>query len=437
MQKLDNKIHFFPQHWSVSRERMYNFIKKYYLLNRTVVSNDQTKFANDLKKLFDGKIIKEKPGSKCLTWKIPKNWNVKEAYISDLKNNVIIDYRNNPLHLWSYSKSFDGKISTTDLLKHISTDINRPDEFPYHYSNSFNHNYDQWGFSAPYNKILKLKDKFYKVKINSSFDNKNHLQVVTKKIKGRSKKTILIMAHTCHPGIVSDGIACIAAAYEIFNLLKKRKNYYSYEFIFGPEYFAAASYLKRNIKNKKNIKFGIFFDTLSNHEPMTLQKSVQSNTQIDKLFQNIFRNHLKNSKIGNFKEMIGNDELFYNGTNINIPTIGIARDKNREYHYNTDNLENLSLYKLEESIWVIFRGLIALENNKKVKLKYLGPLSRGNFLKEKLKKIKNLDWKKNEKILILANGKNSILDISEKLDVDFYYVLEILKCIPKKFISLR
>ena len=99
-------------------------------------------------------------------------------------------------------------------------------------------------------------------------------------------------------------------------------------------------------------KFGIFFDTLSNHEPMTLQKSVQSNTQIDKLFQNIFRNHLKNSKIGNFKEMIGNDELFYNGTNINIPTIGIARDKNREYHYNTDNLENLSLYKLVYNIYL-------------------------------------------------------------------------------------
>ena len=31
------------------------------------------------------------------------------------------------------------------------------------------------------------------------------------------------MAHTCHPAIVSDGIACIAAAYEIFNILNKRK----------------------------------------------------------------------------------------------------------------------------------------------------------------------------------------------------------------------
>ena len=36
--------------------------------------------------------------------------------------------------------------------------------------------------------------------------------------------------------------------------------------------------------------------------------------------------------------MIGNDEIFYNGTNINIPTLGIARDKNRKYHCNTDNL---------------------------------------------------------------------------------------------------
>lgn len=437
MQILDNKIYYFPENWKVSRIRMYNLIKNYYFLNRTVVSNDQTKFALELKKLFEGKIIKEKPGTKCLTWRVPKNWNVKEAYIKDKNNKILVDYKVNPLHLWSYSKSFNGEITKEDLLKHISTDRHRPDEFPYHYSNSFNHNYKSWGFSVPYNIVKKLKDKTYKVKINSTFDNKNHLNVVTKKIKGFSKKTILIMAHTCHPAIVSDGIACIAAAYEIFNILNKRKNYYSYEFIFGPEYFAAASYLKRNLKNLKNIKYGIFFDTLSNHELMTLQKSVESNTDIDKIFENIFKYHLKNYKIGNFKEMIGNDEIFYNGTNINIPTLGIARDKNREYHYNTDNLENLSLYNLEESIWVVLRGLLALESNRKVKLKFRGPLSRGHFSKEKLNDLKKIDWKVNEKILILCNGKNTILDISEKLNIDIFYVLKFLESIPKKFISLN
>ena len=223
MQILDNKIYYFPENWKVSRIRMYNLIKNYYFLNRTVVSNDQTKFALELKKLFEGKIIKEKPGTKCLTWRVPKNWNVKEAYIKDKNNKILVDYKVNPLHLWSYSKSFNGEITKEDLLKHISTDRHRPDEFPYHYSNSFNHNYKSWGFSVPYNIVKKLKDKTYKVKINSTFDNKNHLNVVTKKIKGFSKKTILIMAHTCHPAIVSDGIACIAAAYEIFNILNKRK----------------------------------------------------------------------------------------------------------------------------------------------------------------------------------------------------------------------
>ena len=232
-------------------------------------------------------------------------------------------------------------------------------------------------------------------------------------------------------------VLLVSLPYEIFNILNKRKNYYSYEFIFGPEYFAAASYLKRNLKNLKNIKYGIFFDTLSNHELMTLQKSVESNTDIDKIFENIFKYHLKNYKIGNFKEMIGNDEIFYNGTNINIPTLGIARDKNREYHYNTDNLENLSLYNLEESIWVVLRGLLALESNRKVKLKFRGPLSRGHFSKEKLNELKKIDWKVNEKILILCNGKNTILDISEKLNIDIFYVLKFLESIPKKFISLN
>ena len=65
------------------------------------------------------------------------------------------------------------------------------------------------------------------------------------------------MAHTCHPAIVSDGIACIAAAYEIFNILNKRKNYYSYE-LFWTRIFCCSKLLEKDLKNLKNIKYGIF-----------------------------------------------------------------------------------------------------------------------------------------------------------------------------------
>ena len=38
-------------------------------------------------------------------WKIPKEWNVVDAYIKDSKGNKIIDFKNNNLHLVSYSRA--------------------------------------------------------------------------------------------------------------------------------------------------------------------------------------------------------------------------------------------------------------------------------------------------------------------------------------------
>ena len=235
----------FPSKWNVSRNRMYDLIKLNYLKNRVVVSNDQSKFSEYLKKIFKGNILKFRPGTKHLSWTIPKNWNVKKAYIKDLRGKTIADFSDNPLHLWSYSKSIKKKISIDELKKHLSTDPERPDEFGYHYTLSFTQNYSNWGFSIPYNQLKKMNDKYYNVCVDSSLDNKNYMNIVSKSIKGKSKNTILIMAHTCHPGIVSDGLACIAVAFELYNILKRKNNYYTYEFLFGPEYYTAAAYIKK------------------------------------------------------------------------------------------------------------------------------------------------------------------------------------------------
>ena len=48
-----------------------------------------------------------------------KNWNVKEAYIKDKNNKILVDYKVNPLHLWSYSKSFNGEIQRRFIETHL------------------------------------------------------------------------------------------------------------------------------------------------------------------------------------------------------------------------------------------------------------------------------------------------------------------------------
>ena len=55
------------------------------------------------------------------------------------------------------------------------------------------------------------------------------------------KIAFFFAAHTCHPGMVNDGIAGIAILLELHNELASRKELkYSYDFIFGPEYYAGA-----------------------------------------------------------------------------------------------------------------------------------------------------------------------------------------------------
>lgn len=49
-------------------------------------------------------ILKFKTGSKVNDWQIPYVWNIKQAYILDSKGKEICNFKNNNLHIVSYSQ---------------------------------------------------------------------------------------------------------------------------------------------------------------------------------------------------------------------------------------------------------------------------------------------------------------------------------------------
>ena len=57
--------------------------------------------------------IKEiKSGEKVFDWKIPPEWNIKSAYIYDIKNDKkIIDFKDNTLHVLGYSKPINQEMN--------------------------------------------------------------------------------------------------------------------------------------------------------------------------------------------------------------------------------------------------------------------------------------------------------------------------------------
>ena len=128
--------------------------KKLFPLNRSLTGEGNLKTLRLLKReLPNLKIKKFKSGKKVFDWRVPDEWNVKSAYIKDKYNKKIIDFKNNNLHLVSYSQPKKIKISLRKLEKNLFFYKNQPKAIPY--VTSYYKKY--WGFCLAFNEFKKIK----------------------------------------------------------------------------------------------------------------------------------------------------------------------------------------------------------------------------------------------------------------------------------------
>lgn len=410
-------------------------MEQFWKLNRSAVNPDTDRLVAHLCMELTARTVEAKSGTECLTWLVPKHWWVRKGQLRVKDGPVIADFADNPLYLWTHSISFAGEIEREELLKHhVSTDPNRPFEILYHYRNGYRYEAEEWGFSLPYRVVERLTDPVYEVEIDADLDEEGTLKVVDGFLPGEYEDTIFIMAHTCHPALVSDGIANIAVAVELYHYLASlRGRKFSYRFLFGPEYFAAAVYLARvEPGTLRCLRFGIYLDMLSNHEPIGFQYSMQGNSRIDKVIKNIIASHASIFLERSYRSLWGNDETFYNGPGFYIPTVGLGRGMHREYHYDTDNLETMDLYHMVESAWILRRIAEVFETDFVPIRRYDGPLYLSRFElyvdpTEDRKGARNL-----EQMQALMDGERSCMDIADALNVDFFSVRELCDRMAEK-----
>ena len=90
-------------------------------------------------KINDLKIIEVPSGTKCFDWEIPKEWNVKDAYVLDPEGKKIIDFKKSNLHLVNYSISINKEMELEELEKKLYSLPRQPDAIPYVTSVSYTH----------------------------------------------------------------------------------------------------------------------------------------------------------------------------------------------------------------------------------------------------------------------------------------------------------
>ena len=237
------------------REKLFKWASDLFPIYRSLTGDGNRKTLKYIKKETNNLKIKEvRSGKKVFDWVIPNEWNIKDAYITDNKGKKILDFKENNLHVVSYSTPIKKRVSLNELKKHLFTIEKIPDAIPY-VTSYYKKN---WGFCIKYIDYRKLKPGKYNVFIDSKFKKNGSLSYGEIYLPGRLKKEIIFSTNICHPSMANNEVSGIVTSLAISKYIKYlKKTKYSYRILFFPETIGSINFIHNNIENlKKNLKAG-------------------------------------------------------------------------------------------------------------------------------------------------------------------------------------
>ena len=379
---------------------------------RSITGDGYRKSFNIIKRYIPFKKYKYKSGKKVFDWKIPNEWNVKDAFVENSRGKRIIDFKQNNLHLMSYSEPVNKEMSLPQLNKHLYSISHLPRYVPY-VTSYYKKN---WGFCLPHNKRIKLKNENYRVVINSTL-KRGHVEwgeYLLKKTENDNtlkKDTILITSYLCHPSMANNELSGPLIQILIYLKLKKlKKRKFNYLFVINPETIGSISFIHKNLKFlKKKLLSGLVLTCLGGPEKKLSYKFSRSGKS---LFDNFFSKLAKKNKINIRRfDTNGSDERQYCSSECNLPVGQLARTvygKHKEYHTSADNKKFVRLKNFKKTASEIFNYL--LDNEKKIFLRRKQPFCEIQLGKRDLYPNINSPntWK---------NSSDKILNSKDQLDI--------------------
>ena len=364
------------------------------------------------------KKVSFKSGTKVFDWVIPDEWVIKDAYILNKKGQKIVDFKKNNLHVINYSSPINKVIKTKNLFKNIYTDKSNKNAIPY-ITSYYKKN---WGFCMSENHKNKMKEKQYKILIDSKF-KKGSLDLLHALIPGKYKKEIFISSYVCHPSMANNELSGPVLANAILKYIKNNfKNLkYSYRFVLLPETIGSIAYLSKFYKSlKKNVICGFNLSCVGDDLSYSHIKSRNSMSLADSAITASLIGR-KNVKTYSFLER-GSDERQYCSPGIDLPVCGFCRSKYgtyKEYHTSLDNLNFISEKGFTGSFDVIKNIVDSFENGlfPKTQVKCEPFLTKYGLYPEISRKENYNDQESRlrSNLIAYSDGKTSIFDISIKI----------------------
>ncbi len=398
---------------------LHQFARELFPICRSITGNGIRQTLGMIGKRIPLEITEVPTGTPVFDWTVPKEWNIRDAYIQGPDKKRVVDFQQSNLHVLNYSVPVYTKMPLHELKPHLFTIPQHPDWIPYRTS----YYKEDWGFCLAHNRLLALKDHEYEVCIDASLEN-GSLTYGECYLPGRSSDEVLVSCHACHPSLANDNLSGLTVATFLAQLLSGRALRYSYRFLFIPGTIGAITWLSRNREAAARIRHGLVLTSIGDRGPFHYKKSRQDNAEVDRAAAHILKHAAPTAAVLPFSP-VGYDERQYCSPGFNLPVGCLMRSvwgTFPEYHTSADNLDFLSAESLAESLQVCASIFELLENNRSYQ--NLAPFCEPQLGRRGLyhstggtspeAEIHARLW-----VLNMSDGHHSLLDIAERSGLPF------------------
>ena len=358
-------------------------------------------------------------GTEVFDWTIPKEWNIRDAWIRRADGTKVVDFQKCNLHVMSYSTPVRGAFTLDELRPHLFTIPDRAEWIPYRTS----YYREDWGFCLSHNQLQSLKDETYEVCIDSTLQD-GHLTYGEFYVAGRTSDEVLISCHVCHPSLANDNLSGLVVATALARRLAERVPRYSCRFLFIPGTIGAITWLSQNREAAARIRHGLVLTCVGDSGHFHYKRSRRGHAEIDRAMAQALKECGEPFELLDFTPY-GYDERQYCSPGFNLPVGCLMRSvwgTFPEYHSSADNLDFIRPEALAASLRLCTATLEILENNRRY-------LSQNPWCEPQLGRrglytsvggqpigeaINARLW-----VLNFADGEHSLLDIAERSGISF------------------